>query len=367
MNRVVALLTGAALVAACGSVDTAPSEPTPEATSPQQTPTSSPTPEPEPLYDPGQPGPWLTGVRTIELTDASRNRTFLVDLWYPVDPATPDGTPNTYELDTPLGTLFEVETPALRDATPAGGSFPLILFSHGFGGIRFQSYFFTEHLASHGFVVASPDHPGNRLFDFLQLGDDAAIAQSAVDRPLDILYVADHIPPDIPADLSRVGVSGHSFGGWTALEVTRRDETIQATFPLAPGFKEGATPDFVADLDRPIFLFGGSADGTTPFDSDQQVPYELAAEPKYLVRIEGAGHLDFSNLCEIPIAVLFVDDGCDPALIDPSVVHDRTNALATAFAYVSLAEDERYLELLVPETVEALGDVTYWAADDRLP
>ena len=46
-------------------------------------------------------------------------------------------------------------------------------------------------------------------------------------------------------------------------------------------------------------------------------------------RVEGAGHLDFSDLCAVPIAVLFVDDGCDPESIDPAVVHARTNALAS--------------------------------------
>jgi predicted dienelactone hydrolase len=78
--------------------------------------------------------------------------------------------------------------PLLAGATPAPGSWPVIVFSHGFGGIRFQSYFLTERLATHGFIVIAPDHPGNTLVDFAQLGDDAAQAQSAIDRPLDILF-----------------------------------------------------------------------------------------------------------------------------------------------------------------------------------
>src|SRR5690349_19494483 len=142
-----------------------------------------------PVYDPGQPGPYAVGVHTVELTDPSRNRTFSVEVWYPVDPAHVDGDDNTYSL---LGGLVALPSPARRDATPApGGPWPLVVFSHGYGGIRFQSFFLTEQLASHGFVVAAPDHPGNTLLDFGSLGDDAATAQSAMDRPVDVAFTAD--------------------------------------------------------------------------------------------------------------------------------------------------------------------------------
>jgi predicted dienelactone hydrolase len=312
----------------------------------------------EPLSDPAQPGKWPVGVRTVELTDPARGRSFSVDIWYP---AMPDGKSNTYRLESVFGSLLSIETPARRDATVApGGPWPLILFSHGFGGVRFQSYFLTEHLASHGFVVAAPDHPGNTLLDTVLGGGDAA--QSALDRPLDLLYALDHLlgGDPIPIDATRIAATGHSFGGWTALEVARRDDRIGALFPMAPGFKNGATPDFVAELARPLLVFGGSEDGTTPFDSDQQAPYELAAPPKHLVRVEGAGHLDFSNLCEVPVAPLLVDDGCDPSSIDPAAVHARVNTLATAFALHYLTEQPDYAAYLAPDAVHALDHLTYW-------
>ncbi len=44
---------------------------------------------------------------------------------------------------------------------PAAGDFPLVIYSHGNGGLRYVSAFLTEHLASHGFVVMAPDHTGN--------------------------------------------------------------------------------------------------------------------------------------------------------------------------------------------------------------
>jgi predicted dienelactone hydrolase len=323
---------------------------------------------PPTISDPTQPGPWKVGVRTVELVDGARDRSLPVDVWYPVDPATADGTDNTYVLDSLLGPLAEVDSPALRDATPAaGGPFPAVAFSHGFGGIRFQSYFLTEHLASHGFVVIAPDHPGNTLGDFAELGNDDAAAQSAMDRPLDMIFVVDRLiagTTGVPVaiDPARIAITGHSFGGWTSLEVARRDPRFRVVLPMAPGFRNGSTPDFVADLQRPLAIFGGSVDDTCEFPANQQVPYEIAAPPKVLVEVLGAGHLDFSNLCEVPLAAQLVDDGCDPASIDPVVVHARVRAIATAFARRYLDDEPGWEPYLDPAWVSGLGDVTYWRA-----
>ncbi len=317
------------------------------------------------ILDPAETGPWAVGVRTVEMTDPSRSRTFLVDVWYPVDPRSPDGSPNEYVLDGPFGPLYQAQTPARRGATPAEGPWPLVLFSHGYGGVRFQSHFLTEHLASHGYVVAGPDHPGNTLTDFGQLGDDAATAQSAVDRPLDLRFVLDRLVLGIPSfevevDGDRVATSGHSFGGWTALETARQDPRIDVIVPMAPGFKAGATPAFVADLARPLAIVGGGADHTCPFDTDQQAPYELAQPAKALLKVVDAGHLDFSNLCDVPLAAIFVSDGCDPSSVDPAIVRDRSRTIAAAFLHRYLDVDAAYDEYLAPAYVQSLGNVQFW-------
>ena len=313
------------------------------------------------VWDPSARGPWPVGVRTVDLYDAERDRTFSVDVWYPASLDSPSGIPNEYVM--PVFETIKLPSVALRNAASAEGQWPLILFSHGFGGIRFQSFFMTEQLASHGFVVVSPDHPGNTFSEFGRLGDDEAALQSSIDRPLDVLFALDWAlrsgNAPVALDAARVGVTGHSFGGWTALEVARREPRVDVVFPLAPGFKETATPDFVAELARPILLFGGSKDETTPFKTDQLAAYEFAQPPKYLVEILGAGHLDFSNLCEVDGMQIFLDDGCDPEAIDPLIVQARVNTIATAFVQVFLLEDERYAEFLQTDYVLGLGNVGY--------
>ncbi|MBI2376199.1 MAG: dienelactone hydrolase family protein [Deltaproteobacteria bacterium] len=325
-----------------------------------------------PALDPSVEGPYSAGVRTVELHDPARDRTFLVDVWYPIAKGSNEGSDNEYRLSGLLEGTVSLESPARRDAPIVdGGPWPVVVFSHGFGGIRFQSWFLTEHLATHGFVVASPDHPGNRLTDFARLGSEEAQAQSAVDRPLDMIYVRDQLLPGgaieretgFRIDPDRVAASGHSFGGWTCLEVARRDPGFKAVLPLAPGFRHGVTPDMVSIIGRPIGFFGGSEDHTTDFVENQAPAYESAARPKALVRVNGAGHLDFSNLCDIRIARLFVNDGCDPDLIDPARVHGVVKTVGTAFLRRHLLGEMSAEPYLVDTFVRAQGPLDYWRED----
>ena len=311
------------------------------------------------------PGRYAAGVRTLELTDASRARTLPVEVWYPVDRTGTGGVANVYNLDTSLGRLASACTPARRDAPAAVGDWPVVIFSHGFGGIRFQSYFLTEHLASHGFVVVAPDHPGNTLANFATLGDAAAAAQSAIDRPLDVLYVLARLEegwltPIVGVDPSRIAVSGHSFGGWTAVESARRDARLRVVVALAPGFRAPSSPAIAGELARPLMLMGGTADRTTPFDTDQQAAFDVATPPKALVRIDGAGHMDFTDVCGLPTIRGLFDDGCDPASVDPVLVQSRVRVLALAFLRRWLTGDVTADAELAPARVSSLSGITYW-------
>ncbi len=315
--------------------------------------------------DPAAPGPYRVGVCTSHAVDSDRNREMDIDVWYPVAADAKDGTPNEYELGGSFASLGKFPSPALRDATPdVSRPWPAVLFSHGFGGVRFQSYFLTEQLASHGFVVIAPDHPGNRIQDVSDLGNDAAVAQSAVDRPIDMMFALELVEAgkacvEVELDPDRVGITGHSFGGWTTLETTRREPRMKAAFPLAPGFRSGATPDMVEEISVPLLFFGGTEDHTTPFDANQQAPYDLASAPKHLVRIEGAGHLDFSNLCDVAVAKAFINDGCDPTKIEPKDVQSRVSTISTAFAHLYIAGHQFHDAFLEPKSVTALGKLTY--------
>jgi predicted dienelactone hydrolase len=171
-----------------------------------------------------QRGPYPVGTREFVVADDDRPLDMTV--WYPA--LNPDEVEEQTEYQV---LVFALEGRAIRDAAPdvANGPYPVVMFSHGSSGLRYQSRFFTEHLASWGFVVVAADHPGNTTLDAIQ--DPDGFASKLLDnfayRPLDVLRQIDYLATlaagggvfDGVADMDQIAVSGHSFGGYTALGV----------------------------------------------------------------------------------------------------------------------------------------------------
>jgi len=133
-----------------------------------------------------QGGPYQAGFVTLVHTDP-RGKELTIDVWYPALPE-PGDEPESYWPD------LEFVFSAFRDAPPdtRGAPYPLAAFSHGYGGIRYQSPYLTEHPARHGFVVAAPDHTHNTFMDL----DMNYAAQVLSERPGDVRYtVAGPGPP----------------------------------------------------------------------------------------------------------------------------------------------------------------------------
>src|SRR5919108_2310877 len=88
-------------------------------------------------YVPFSRGPLPVGVRTVSWNDAARDgRVLPAEIWYPATEEfrgkdLADDTRDRYELvpGFPPGSQT-----AVRDASPRTGTFPLVVFSHGFGG-----------------------------------------------------------------------------------------------------------------------------------------------------------------------------------------------------------------------------------------
>lgn len=267
------------------------------------------------------------GVVTVELVDPERDRSLTTEVWYPAAPEAAD-----LPLERPVGT----STPAHRDAPPAteAGPFPLLVFSHGNQGIRIQSTFHTVRLAARGYVVVAPDHTGNTMGG----RDPAEVA--AGHRPADVAFVAAESvrlsdggegPLAGLIDGSRAGLTGHSFGAWTALAVPLLHEGFLAAVALAPpGPDHVEPPRPLGGLDVPVLIVAGTRDGTTPYAEAQQV-FDQVAGPRYLAAIDGAGHFSFTDLCGLWASDYVQGDGCDGTFTPPARVHEAANRLAVPF------------------------------------
>jgi predicted dienelactone hydrolase len=322
-------------------------------------------------------GPFAVGVRTLELVDPTRTnvagtgpRPVTVEIWYPTTPETVAGVPryvvNLFGLDV-------ARTPTYRDVDRAAGQYPLVLFSHGNSGIRFQSIFLATHLASHGYVVASPDHEGNTFVDILAGVIDP---QVVVNRPKDMTFLLDQLlarngtPGDFLAgaiDARRIGMSGHSFGGFTTFALAAggtKDDRIGAFMPLAPASPFNAA--FMGSITKPILIQGGSLDGTTPFATQQEAAFELlpsGAPVVGLAELVGAGHFTFSDICEVPRnlvgAIGGFDEACMPEHLPWRHAHDIINYLSLNFFDAALSGDRKALRRLRPRELASIPDLIY--------
>jgi predicted dienelactone hydrolase len=332
---------------------------------------------PNDLGPSGDPGPHPVGVRTLELVDPSRMnvagtgpRPVTLEIWYP---STPEAIVGVERYVVNLFGFDVARTPTYRDVARAAGAFPLVLFSHGNAGIRFQSIFLAAHLASHGYVVASPDHHGNT---FLDIGAGTIDGSSVGNRPRDMTFVLDDLLARSASggdffagaiDPTRIGMSGHSFGGLTTFLLAAGaslDPRIGAFMPLAPASPFDAA--FLGSITRPILIQGGSLDRTTPFDTQQAAPFELLPSGALVVglaEIVGAGHFTFSDICEVPRNLVgFIggfDEACTPPHLPWRHAHDVIDYLALNFFDATLGGDRAALRRLRPRELASIGDLVY--------
>jgi len=269
------------------------------------------------------PGAWQVGYRTVtvswsdSLLTGGADRELRTSLWYPT--ADTDGDEALYQ------GAFEAEG-VFADATLASGPHPVAVFSHGHQAYSEAAGFLMEHLASHGWVVAAPDHTGNLLFD----GGDRD-TEIYLQRPLDISAVLDWLdapsgdPLEGQLSDTRVGL-GHSFGGYTLhavggaaydpatiagcddgtdfcstmtpeladrLEQGFSDPRLTLLVSMAPGdyrlFGEG-----LAEVGGPVVMMSGGLDGATDDIEAFMVPTLDHPDDRWL-HLPTLGHNGFTD------------------------------------------------------------------------
>lgn len=338
-----------------------------------------------PFYPPNKWGPFDIGVRVMEFFDTEQKRLLSTIVWYP---AKLDG--GSYKKAKYLmlleGKAFD-NPPPQKNWSP----YPLVLFSHGFKGIKEQSFSFTEYVASHGFVVAAPDHQGNTLYDFSSSDED--IAKIAIARPKDISFVTKELiklnntQSDIFYGLineKKVAVSGHSFGGYTAIMVSggevnvdnaqasceagtpadifcpyikywedgtvvKLDEKIdglKAAIYFTPGGFTAFGDEGLKKVYVPSLIWGGGKDDTTPLDIEILPIYKGLPSPKIKIEIKDATHFSFTDICKIPFSEEIFKDFCKKDVIPSDKCFEIINTFSLAFLSFYLKEQTLMSEYL---------------------
>lgn len=226
---------------------------------------------------------------------------------------------------------------AYRVSYPEGdGPYPLIVFSHGFGGNKDAFATIARHWAGSGYVVIQPTHAdglGRRDGDrtaaggrpgrlgagglLAGLNDSGRIADRVADLVLilDSLAEIDKATPGLEGriDPKRIGVGGHSFGAYTAMLIggatvdlggeqgrSFRDPRVTCILPVsAQGTgQQGLTERSWAGLTIPMMTITGTRDRGVGGQGVEwkKEPYRFSPPgSKYLVVIDGANHLSFGG------------------------------------------------------------------------
>jgi predicted dienelactone hydrolase len=309
---------------------------------------------------------YMVGFRKVTFIDSARGRTIETAIWYPA---------KEYE-----GSGQRV----IHNAEPdnSGGPYPLILFSHGHKSINVQSSLLMQAWASHGFIIAAPNHEKNTIFDY----DEKYQAMMQFARPIDLRFVTDQmllLNEDSASflhgliDADAIGASGHSFGGHSTLisagatpnldfladycrthtsndwdicglqdeiqklypgkrVIDESDPRIKAALCLAPDGYEWFLEDGMAKIKVPIMIVGGVEDDICPVETQQKLMYKGITASKYLVILEKADHLAY---CVKPGPPDF------PVAFSPDIL-EQVKVITSAFWLIHLKMESRYAGIL---------------------
>ena len=172
-----------------------------------------------------------------------------------------------------------------------------------------------EALASAGYLVLAPNHRDATCnggdahwleqpqtgFSNPEKWNEATFA----DRGEDMRRVEEAARADARfrrADWSRLGLVGHSLGGYTVLALAGawpqpKLSAVKAVLALSPYSEPFIVHGTLAGLAVPVMYQGGTHDfGITPAIEKTLGAYDQSPEPKYLVVINRAGHLSWTNI-----------------------------------------------------------------------
>ena len=205
-----------------------------------------------------------------------------------------DGTLATPYVDA---RMYYPAVAAGANQAPVAGVFPTIAFGHGFNLGYLDYANLCSHLASHGYVVISPD---------VQNGFNVSHQEYARELAACIAYVQSQgaaPSSDFYALIApESGVYGHSMGGGASFLVPNEFSEIDAICGLAAAETSPSAVTALGTYAGPFMVISGSEDNTAPPATNQELMYDASTGPKMHVSLTGGAHCKFTDgntICDL--------------------------------------------------------------------
>lgn len=250
----------------------------------------------------------------------------------------------------------------VRIRMPDGaGKVPVVLFSHGLGGSVDSGRAWAEAWSQAGMIAINIQHDGSDRAAIRAGLREAMNPEQLIARAIDVHFVIDEIarhPHEGACDLSRadlthIGMSGHSFGAITTQAIAGQhfamrdddplaDKRVVAAIAFSPSPPSQGTDEAAfGRISIPFLSVTGTADSVflTPKiqPEDRQRPFRaMPPGGKYLLVLDGANHMAFNGRGDRAFASAALTPHIEQAVIDTTTAFWRWTLMGDQAAKAKL-------------------------------
>ena len=308
-------------------------------------------------------GAYPVGMKQMQYVDPSDGRHLAFALFYPAAPS--DSAP--YHMPFFKNLHLHVDAPIVDEEKR-----PLVMFSHGAGSNGLYYAWFGEYLASRGYLVAMLYHYRANTYDSTVMYVRSKLWQRPRDIAFDITGLLQDREWGPHIDSDRIGVAGHSQGGFTSLWIGGarinpdlylayqagwknnpavpaylradlpldagpatdvRDSRVKAAFAMAPGDITGFGMDEAGlrQLTIPAYIIVGESDTQAPAKENSEFAAKYIEHGRLDILPGAVDHEIFVNECDALGRDTWPEACIDAPGVDRNRLHEYIGGTALRF------------------------------------